>query len=248
MTPAVVSRAFDPFFTTKPLGTGLGLSMIYGVVRQSGGLARIYTEIGRVKTLHLYFPRCSTDARDTDHPIQAASDTGSAQSDETVLVVDDEPTIRLLIAEVLAEAFYGILEAQEGPGGLAWLDSTAPIDRLITDVGLSDGINGRRIADAARMLRPDCVCCLLWAMPRTLPSAKASWTPVGACRPNLSPWTCWRARSAIYRLRQQWPASQLTCPRHHSCGAGDGASRWRRVAYDRGAARLPIPGFSRRTP
>jgi PAS domain S-box-containing protein len=155
MTPDVVDKAFDPFFTTKPIGegTGLGLSMIYGFVRQSGGQVRIYTELGQGTTMCLYFPRHSEDAEDN---IDAFENTpmGATGEGEVVLVIDDDPTIRTLVAEALNDTGYSVIEAADGPAGLRILDSNTRIDLLITDVGLPGGINGRQVADAARGVRP----------------------------------------------------------------------------------------------
>ncbi len=155
MTPEVIARAFDPFFTTKPLGegTGLGLSMIYGFVRQSGGQVRIYSEVGRGTTLCLYLPR-HTGAAEAPEEAQPGQDIDRGDG-ETVLVIDDEPTVRMLIVEVLEENGYASIEAVDGPSGLRVLHSDARIDLLITDVGLPGGMNGRQIADAARITRPD---------------------------------------------------------------------------------------------
>ena len=155
MTPDVIARAFDPFFTTKPLGegTGLGLSMIYGFARQSGGQIRIYSEFGQGTTMCLYLPRDHAVAiTGPDEP--GANETPPRGSGEVVLVVDDEPTIRMLITEVLEGFGYGSIEAADGPSGLRVLESGARIDLLITDVGLPGGMNGRQVADAARVRRP----------------------------------------------------------------------------------------------
>ncbi|THD74597.1 MAG: response regulator [Phenylobacterium sp.] len=155
MTPEVIGRAFDPFFTTKPIGqgTGLGLSMIYGFVRQSGGQVRIYSELGHGTTMCIYLPRHQGDVEDeVEAPGGAAIDGGDGQ---TVLVIDDEPTIRMLIVEVLEEHGYVPMQAADGPAGLRLLQSDARIDLLITDVGLPGGLNGRQVADAARQTRPD---------------------------------------------------------------------------------------------
>ncbi len=158
MEPDVVERAFDPFFTTKPIGmgTGLGLSMIYGFARQSGGQVRIYSEPGFGTTVRLYLPRHrgneTSDADEEDHDTPA---TLRAQDGETVLVIDDEPTVRMLVAEVLGEFGYTAIEAADGASGLRIIESTRRIDLLITDVGLPGGLNGRQVADAARALRPD---------------------------------------------------------------------------------------------
>jgi CheY-like chemotaxis protein len=154
MTPDVIERAFDPFFTTKPLGrgTGLGLSMIYGFVRQSGGQVRVYSEIGKGTTMCLYFPRHIGEA---DGESVAAIEPVERGFGETVLVVDDDTTVRLLIAEVLGENHYALLEAGDGVSALRVLESRQRIDLMVTDVGLPGGMNGRQLADAARQLRPE---------------------------------------------------------------------------------------------
>ena len=153
MTPEVIDRAFDPFFTTKPTGqgTGLGLSMIYGFVRQSGGQIRVYSEVGKGTTMCLYFPRHLGEADRDERPEAAPmAETGSG---EVILVVDDEALVRTLIGEVLAEAGYRTIEAQDGPKALNILQSGVRIDLLITDVGLPGGMNGRQVADAGRAIR-----------------------------------------------------------------------------------------------
>jgi signal transduction histidine kinase/ActR/RegA family two-component response regulator len=156
MTPELISKIFDPFFTTKPLGegTGLGLSMIYGFARQSGGQIRVYSEVGKGTTMCLYLPRHNVDAEAEAYidPTQAIEPSGDG---EVVMVIDDEPTIRLLIAEVLGDGGYSAIEASDGPAGMRVLQSAAKIDLLITDVGLPGGMNGRQVADAARVLRPN---------------------------------------------------------------------------------------------
>ncbi len=155
MTPDVIAKAFDPFFTTKPLGegTGLGLSMIYGFARQSGGQVRIYSEVGEGAMICLYLPRHHGEASGADmveRPTPARAVDG-----ETVLVVDDEPTVRMLVAEILDELGYAAIEAADGAEGLSILQSDARIDLLVSDVGLPGGMNGRQMADAARLSRPD---------------------------------------------------------------------------------------------
>ncbi len=154
MSPEVAARAFDPFFTTKPMGqgTGLGLSMVYGFVRQSGGQVRIHSEEGQGTTMCMYFPRHVGDT-----PLDGTEAGGGAITaghGETVLVIDDEHTIRTVIAEVLAEAGYQVMEAADGPSGLKILQAERRVDMLVTDVGLPGGMNGRQVADAARVARP----------------------------------------------------------------------------------------------
>ena len=154
MSAEVAARAFDPFFTTKPIGqgTGLGLSMIYGFVRQSGGQVRIYSEVGQGTMVCLYLPR---------HFGAAAVDVEAvggvvprAEQGETVLVVDDEATVRMLVVEVLEDLGYRAIEAGDGAGGLRVLETDVRVDLLVTDVGLPGGMNGRQLADAARVFRP----------------------------------------------------------------------------------------------
>ncbi|MBN8813101.1 MULTISPECIES: ATP-binding protein [unclassified Sphingomonas] len=151
----ILDRVFDPFFTTKPLGegTGLGLSMVYGFARQSHGQVRIYSELGQGTMVCVYLPRYPGDE---DEPGLAPGSVAAPASHEgeIVLVVDDEPTVRMLIVDALGELGYSCLEAADGPAGLKLLESAERIDLLITDVGLPGGLNGRQVADAARAGRP----------------------------------------------------------------------------------------------
>jgi signal transduction histidine kinase/CheY-like chemotaxis protein len=157
MTPEVQARAFDPFFTTKPLGegTGLGLSMIYGFARQSGGQVRIYSEVGDGTTVCIYLPRHygGEEAGGTASIDDTAAIPVAGQ--RTVMVVDDEPTIRMLVTEVLAEQGYTVIEAGDGAGALRLLGSGMKPDLLVTDVGLPGQMNGRQVADAAIALIPE---------------------------------------------------------------------------------------------
>jgi PAS domain S-box-containing protein len=154
MSAEVTARAFDPFFTTKPIGqgTGLGLSMIYGFTRQSDGHVTIVSKLQRGTSIKLYLPRHRGEI-----PAEQAPDGVAAEHNatgETVLVVEDEAVVRGVILEMLGEQGYRTLEAIDGPSGLKILRSTAPVDLLITDVGLP-GMNGRQVADQAREARPD---------------------------------------------------------------------------------------------
>ncbi|MGI4861760.1 MAG: PAS domain S-box protein [Janthinobacterium lividum] len=158
MTPEVIARAFDPFFTTKPIGqgTGLGLSMIYGFARQSGGQVEIRSRPGAGTEVCLYLARHHerqpAGGGDAAHPQPARAPR--AEQGETVLVVDDEATVRMLVTEVLEDLGYTAIEAADGPAGLQVIASGARIDLLVTDVGLPGGLNGRQLADAARVVRP----------------------------------------------------------------------------------------------
>ncbi|QGH65804.1 PAS domain-containing protein [Xanthomonas oryzae pv. oryzicola] len=156
MTAEVMGKVFEPFFTTKPIGqgTGLGLSMIYGFTRQSGGHVRIDSEVGVGTTMALYLPRftgvlAQDDAAPANRPLQR-----SASHSCTVLLVEDETAIRVLISEVLTEAGYRVIETAEGSAAVERLRSQEHIDVLVTDVGLTGSLNGRQVADAGRQSRP----------------------------------------------------------------------------------------------
>ena len=156
MSPEIVAKALDPFFTTKPIGmgTGLGLSMIYGFVKQSGGQVRIHSEVEKGTTVCLYLPRHRGDAEAAGSTPELA-DAPRAEAGQAVLVVDDEPTVRMLVTDVLEDLGYTAIEAVDGAAGLKILRSDVRIDLLVTDVGLPGGMNGRQVADAARVARPE---------------------------------------------------------------------------------------------
>jgi PAS domain S-box-containing protein len=155
MEPEVIARAFDPFFTTKPLGqgTGLGLSMVYGFAKQSGGQVRIHSVVGSGTVVRIYLPRHEgEDAAQASGP--AMTETTRVAQGETVLVVDDEPFVAMLITDVLEELGYAAIEAPDAAVALTILRSDQRVDLLITDVGLPGGMNGRQLAEAARQARP----------------------------------------------------------------------------------------------
>jgi PAS domain S-box-containing protein len=155
MTKQVMERAFEPFFTTKPLGegTGLGLSMIYGFAHQSRGKVWIESEPGRGTKIHLCLPRCSSGSEPTQ--TDSHRDGHRSAENETILVVDDEAVIRMLVTEVLEDLGYRHIEAEDGLSGLKLLETEQRIDLLITDIGLPGGMNGKQLADAALLLKPD---------------------------------------------------------------------------------------------
>ncbi|KCW99636.1 hybrid sensor histidine kinase/response regulator [Xanthomonas arboricola] len=156
MSADVMSKVFEPFFTTKPIGqgTGLGLSMIYGFTRQSGGHVRIDSEVGVGTTMALYLPRFDgVLAQDEAVPATEQPLRSTAPSC-TVLLVEDETAIRVLMSEVLSEAGYRVIETAEGNAAVERLRSQETIDLLVTDVGLTGGLNGRQVADAGRQYRP----------------------------------------------------------------------------------------------
>ena len=153
MTPDVLERAFEPFFTTKPAGqgTGLGLSQIHGFVRQSNGAVRLESTRGVGTTVRLFLPRGQGDAVPEPPAIEEAA-PGSAAG--TVLVVEDELSIRMLVAATIRRLGCRVLEASDGLAALRLLQSRERIDLLVTDVGLP-GLDGRQLAEAGRALRPD---------------------------------------------------------------------------------------------
>jgi PAS domain S-box-containing protein len=153
--PEILTHVFEPFFTTKPVGqgTGLGLSMIYGFAKQSGGQVQIESRVGVGTSVRLYLPQHSGED-DAEALQDRRTEAPRAGYDETILIVDDEPAIRTVIAEVLYELGYAAIEVSDGASGLKVLQSDVRIDLLITDVGLPGGLNGRQMADAARRQRP----------------------------------------------------------------------------------------------
>jgi signal transduction histidine kinase/ActR/RegA family two-component response regulator len=155
MTPEVIEKAFEPFFTTKPLGqgTGLGLSMVYGFIKQSGGHVAIYSESGHGSTVKVYLPRFM---RPEAKPVASDRTLQSRPrgSGETILVVEDDEDVRRSSVEALREMGYEVLEAGDAMDGVRLIVDRGGIDLLFTDVGLPGGVNGRALADAARSAQP----------------------------------------------------------------------------------------------
>ena len=152
MSPDVLDKVFEPFFTTKPIGqgTGLGLSMVYGFARQSGGQVRIHSELGQGTSVKMFLPVATQEPSDADTDVETARE-GNGQ---TVLLVEDDEAVRLLVREVLEELSYQTIEAGNADVAIPILRSERPIDLLISDVGLP-GMNGRQLAEVAREHRPD---------------------------------------------------------------------------------------------
>lgn len=155
MTPEVVARAFDPFFTTKPIGmgSGLGLSMVYGFARQSGGQVQIYSEVGGGTMVCIYLPKYNVVAEKC--PQVEAEEHIINLKKQTVLVVEDESVLRMLITDVLKDLGYSTLEASDSKEGLKLLESEVQIDLLISDIGLPGGMNGREMVAKALNNRPE---------------------------------------------------------------------------------------------
>jgi signal transduction histidine kinase len=154
MPPDVVERAVEPFFTTKAVGkgSGLGLSMIYGFAKQSGGHLKIYSEVGHGTTVRLYLPR-----RRADTPIETMPDIAHADhppGGESILVVEDDELVRGFAVSQLQSLGYRVMEAADGPNAQKILDSDATIDLMLTDVVMPGGMTGRQLAEAAQRQRP----------------------------------------------------------------------------------------------
>ena len=155
MSPEVLAHAVEPFFTTKGVGegSGLGLSMVYGFARQSGGTARIYSEEGRGTTVRLYLPRAASDEVTPGTDVSADLSAFAAKG-ETVLLIEDDAAVRKLVRNYLVGLRYEVLDAAGGAGAVALLDSGARIDLLLTDLVLAGGMTGPDIAQAAMAIRP----------------------------------------------------------------------------------------------
>jgi two-component system, cell cycle sensor histidine kinase and response regulator CckA len=145
------SRIFEPFFTTKEKGkgTGLGLSTVYGIVKQSGGYVMVQSEEGRGTTFQIYLPQVEGAAENHATPVARAAAGGT----ETILLVEDEESVRQLVRETLASKGYRVIEAENGEDGLAVADGEKKIDLVITDV-VMPGMGGRELVQQLTVTRP----------------------------------------------------------------------------------------------
>jgi PAS domain S-box-containing protein len=156
MTKEVLDRAFEPFFSTKPAGagTGLGLSQVYGFIKQSGGHVKIYSELGEGTTVKIYLPRFTGELRAGDH-VDIGSGDVEGQVGETILIVEDDPDVRTFLVEALRDLNYRTLSAPDAAVALRILEQAKDrIDLLLTDV-VMPGLNGRELAVEAQQHRPD---------------------------------------------------------------------------------------------
>ena len=155
MSHETIARAFEPFFTTKDIGhgTGLGLSQVYGFVKQSGGNVKIYSEVNQGTTVKIYLPRVHSDAG-ASYDNDASPPAPRSSSGQTILVVEDEAEVRSYSTGILRELGYEVLEAGSGAAGLQVLHAHPEVVLLFTDVGLPGGMTGRQLADAALQINP----------------------------------------------------------------------------------------------
>jgi CheY-like chemotaxis protein len=154
MTADVAARALEPFFTTKPAGrgTGLGLSQVYGFVKQSGGHVSIYSEPGHGTTVKMYLPRSESTERAVPPP--RARGGSLPHGNESILVVEDNPDVRRLVRRQLTELGYTVHEASNGPEALVMLRSPLAVDLMFTDIIMPEGMTGYELAGLARDSRP----------------------------------------------------------------------------------------------
>jgi len=154
MASETVAQAFEPFFTTKEIGqgTGLGLSQVYGFIKQSGGHIKIYSEVGEGTTVKLYLPRY----RGAENVVDERLETRKLPKgrSELVLVVEDDPDVRDYTVEMVGDLGYSVLSAPDGASALRLLDSHREVSLLFTDVGLPGGMNGRQLAEQALRQQP----------------------------------------------------------------------------------------------
>jgi CheY-like chemotaxis protein len=204
MSPDVLARVFEPFFATKPSGqgTGLGLSQVYGFVRQSGGFSRIESAPGAGTSVSMYFPAYPrADGEIAFEAPERAEVEAAKTASGFILVVEDQDEVRAQIVEAFTDMGCEVAEAADGPSGLQIIESLRPVEVLVTDVGLPL-LNGKQLADAARAVRPN---CRSFSSPAT-PAARLS---TSIC-PRVS-------RSCASRFR--WKSSQAgsrLCSRERS--------------------------------
>ena len=157
MPPEVIEQIFEPFFTTKEVGkgSGLGMSMIYGFVKQSGGDISVSSEVGDGTTVRIYLPRVESEANNINAALPAKPEAVS--NGGAVLVVEDDPDVRILAVRMLRSLGYDVIEAEDGPTAITMLESAGKIDLLLTDVILPREMTGRQLADEVIRQRPDVI-------------------------------------------------------------------------------------------
>ena len=158
MPTEIIEHVFEPFFTTKEVGrgTGLGLSMVYGFVKQSSGHVKIYSEVGHGTSIKMYLPKATQQAQpQSTVSTPAAASTEPHSRCETILVVEDDPAVRKMAVNILEDLGYQIRQASDGRSALDILRGAEHIDLLFTDMVMPNGVSGQDLIGAARQLRPD---------------------------------------------------------------------------------------------
>ncbi len=208
MDKTTSTRAFEPFFTTKPLGqgTGLGLSQLYGFVRQSGGVARLDSAPGQGTTVRLYLPQ--HERADEERALAPAAEPEAPGAGGAVLLVEDETTVRAMAAERLRELGCDVLEAEDGPAALRLLRSGARIDVLVTNMGLPNGLTGRQVADMAREHAPDLPVLFITGHPGSVPEGQLAPGMEVIGKPFALDTLAARTRAVLETAATKWdPAS-----------------------------------------
>ena len=192
MAPEILDRVFEPFFTTKETGrgTGLGLSMVYGFVRQSRGHVKISSELGRGTAVRIYLPRTHRSNGRTD---VASERPEVPHGTESVLLVEDDSKVRLSVAEQLRTLGYRVTEAASGPAALGELEAAVePFDLMLTDVVMPGGLHGDALAAAVASAGRRSRSCSCRATPTTPTSCAAGSIPTSCCSTSPSIAATWR--------------------------------------------------------
>lgn len=199
MTPETVQRMFEPFYTTKPAGrgTGLGLSLVHDFVRQSGGHVQVRSQPGQGTDIDLFFPRHGGAQIDIGPGVAAAVRPPRVLQGGTVLLAEDDPAVREITAEVLREMGYDVIEATDGASALRQLTALPRIDLLVCDLALPGGVNGRRVAETGRALRP---CMKVLFITGYGESAEGANVPVGDAPVLLKPFMLDDLSSQVHAL------------------------------------------------
>ncbi|WP_333999506.1 hybrid sensor histidine kinase/response regulator [Sphingomonas aurantiaca] len=194
MSPEIIEKVFEPFFSTKSegKGSGLGLSMVYGFVKQSGGHVKIYSEVGEGTTIKLYLPR-AMETEDVEVVADASPIPGGT---ETVLVVEDDDEVRSTVVELLTDLGYSVLKAVDAASALNVIESGVPIDLLFTDVVMPGTLKAPNSRARPRNACPTSRCCSPPAIPRTLSCMAASSMPGSTCCRSRTRAKHWRGSSA----------------------------------------------------
>jgi CheY-like chemotaxis protein len=178
IAPEFLERIFEPFFTTKATGqgTGLGLSMVYGFIKQSGGHINVYSEIGRGTVFRLFLPRARPLARRVVEEFTAPRAARPA-GNEVILAVEDNPDIRATVVRQLRDLGYRVHEADSADAALQILDAAEPVDLLFTDMVMPGELNGKELANKARAMRNDLKVLFTSGFPGTANSQNAQLEP-----------------------------------------------------------------------